>query len=73
MAIRQMDDHLASVIRRSRVRAAELGELTPKVSGPIESAFSPEAQRILRDWLSDGGYARALTLVAMDDPELAVQ
>ncbi len=45
MAIRQMDDHLASVIRRSRVRAAELGELTPKVPGPIESAFSPEAQR----------------------------
>jgi hypothetical protein len=30
-----------------------------------------EAQEIVRRWLDDGGYGRALEVVALEDPDLA--
>lgn len=74
MATRQrLDANLARVVERGRVRAAELGELTPRSVGPIESVFTDEAREIVADWKSDGGYERALATIAAADPDLAVQ
>lgn len=74
MATRQrLDPKLATVVERSRARAAARGELTPPSIGPIESVFTDEARAIVADWKRDGGYDRALAEIAGDDPDLAVQ
>lgn len=74
MATRQrLDANLATVVERSRARAAALGELTPPAIGPIESVFTDEARTIVAEWARDGGYERALDEIAEVDPDLAVQ
>ncbi len=67
------DANLARVVERGRVRAAELGELTPRRVGPIESVFTDEAREIAADWQRAGGYEQALVVIAAADPDLAVQ
>ena len=74
MATRQrLDENLARVVERGRVRAAESGELTPRRVGPIESVFTDEAREIVAGWRRDGGYEQALIAIAAADPDLAVQ
>ena len=74
MATRQgLDPHLATVVERSRARAAALGELTPPTVGPIESVFTDDVRAIVAAWERDGGYERALTEIAKADPELRVE
>ncbi len=74
MATRQgLDANLAAAVARGRARAAASGELTPPRVGPIQSAFSDEARKIVADWRRDGGYLRALVAIAEADPDLAVQ
>jgi hypothetical protein len=41
--------------------------------GGFTSALPVEAQEIVRHWLDDGGYGRALELVALEDPDLGNQ
>ena len=65
--------NLATVVERSRARAAALGELTPPATGPIESVFTDEARSIVAQWKRDDGYTRALDEIAQADPSLAVQ
>ncbi len=72
MATREHDAHLAAVIERSRARAAELGELNPRVSESEYPTF-PAARTILVEWRRDGGYADALAAVTAEDPDLAVE
>lgn len=74
MATRQrLDENLASVVARSRARAAASGELTLRRVGPIESVFTDEARVLVAEWQRDGGYERALVAIAAADPDLAVQ
>jgi hypothetical protein len=52
-------------------RLAAGGELRPPRTGGYTSALPVEAQEIVRRWLDDGGYGRALEVVALEDPDLA--
>lgn len=67
------DPELVAVVERARARFAAGGALRPPRIAGFRSAFSVEAQEIVRDWRDDGGYARALELIAQQDPDLANQ
>lgn len=67
------DPELEAVVERARVRLAAGGELRPPRTGGFTSALPVEAQEIVRHWLDDGGYGRALEVVALEDPDLANQ
>ena len=54
-------------------RLADGGELGPRRTGGFTSALPVEAQALVRDWLDDGGYERALEQIALQDPDLANQ
>ena len=69
----RLDPELAEVVERARRRAATAGELTPPRVGSFKSPLPPEAERILREWLDDGGYDAAVAEIAAADPELANQ
>lgn len=74
MTTRQrLDPDLVATVERARARAAELGELSPRRVGPIDSAFTDQARTIMTDWLREGGYEQALASIAADEPDLAVQ
>lgn len=74
MATRQrLDANLAAAVERGRARLAASGELTPVRVGPIQSTFTAEARKVIADWQRDGGYERALAVIAQADPDLAVQ
>lgn len=66
----RLDPALASLVARSRERAAEAGEMVPARIGPFESPLPFDAQRIVRGSLDDGGYAAA---VVAEEPDLANQ
>ncbi len=67
------DPELEAVVERARVRLAARGELRPPRTGGFTSALPVEAQEIVRHWLDDGGYGRALEVLALEDPDLATQ
>jgi hypothetical protein len=65
---KRRDPELEAVVERARVRLAAGGELRPPRTGEFTSALPVEAQEIVRHWLDDVGYRRALELVALEDP-----
>lgn len=69
----RLDPELAVVVESARRRAGAAGELTPPRIGPFTSSLPPEAQRIVREWLDDGGYEAAVAEIAAEDPDLAIQ
>ncbi len=69
----RLDPELAKVVERARRSAAAAGELIAPRVGPLASPLPPEAQRVLREWLDDGGYDAAIAEIVAEDPELANQ
>lgn len=69
----RLDPELAEVVERARDRAASAGEMAPPRTGRLASPLSPEAQRLVGDWLDDGGYDAAIAAIAAEDPDLANQ
>lgn len=67
------DPELEAIVARARARLAADGEFRPPRAGGFTSALPVEAQEIVRDWLDDGGYERALELITSEDPDLANQ
>jgi len=54
---------VARVVERGRARAAELGELTPRSVGPIESVFTDGAREIVADWKRDADLSVTYRLI----------
>jgi hypothetical protein len=73
VSAKHRDPELEAVVERVRVRLAARGELRPPRTGGFTSALPVDAQEIVRHWLDDGGYRRALEVVALEDPDLANQ
>ena len=73
MSTLRLDPVLTAVVERSRALAAEAGELRAPQPGPLKSPLSPEEQRVVREWLDDGGYEAALAIISAEDPDLANQ
>ena len=69
----RLDPVLTAVVERSRALAAEAGELRAPQPGPLKSPLSSEEQRVVREWLDDGGYDAALAIISAEDPDLANQ
>jgi len=69
----RLDPELAQIVERARHRAAAAGELIAPRVGPLVSPLPPEAQRVVRAWLDDGGYDAAIAEIVAEDPELANQ
>lgn len=69
----RLDPELAEVVERARDRATAAGEMAPPRVGRLASPLPPEAQRLVGDWLDDGGYDAAIAEIVAEDPELANQ
>ena len=67
------DPDLEAVVERARARAAASGELRPPRTGGFTPALPVEAREIVRRWVDEGGYERALEVIALQDPDLADQ
>jgi hypothetical protein len=64
-------DDFEAVVARAR-RAAELaGELRPPVIGPYDSPLNADERQFLLGLVRDGTYARAVAVIAAEDPDLA--
>lgn len=65
------EDDFEAVVARAR-RAAELaGELRPPVIGPYDSPLNADERPFLLGLIRDGTYARAVAVIAAEDPDLA--
>ena len=64
---------VAAVIERSRAQAAAAGELTAPHYGPSRSPLSLDEQRLVCEWLDEGGYERALAEIVAEEPVMANQ
>ena len=73
MSTSRLDPALVTVVERSRAQAAADGELTAPRCGPLRSPLSLEEQRLVCEWLDEGGYERALAMIVADEPGMANQ
>ena len=69
----RLDPALIAVVERSRAQAAAAGELTAPRCGPLRSPLSLDEQRVVREWLDEGGYERALSTIVAEEPGMANQ
>ena len=69
----RLDPALVAVIERSRAEAAAAGEFTAPRCGPLRSPLSLEEQRVVGDWLDEGGYGRALAMIMAEEPGMVNQ
>ena len=67
------DPELAAAVARARVQAERSGELRPPRVGTVVPSMPSEAQKIIGDWVRDGGYQDAVTRIGLEDPDLATQ
>jgi len=68
-----LDPELEEVVRVARRRAEEMGELPRGPFPPFESTLTPEARKLIAEWLRDGGYDEAIARIAIEDLGLANQ
>ena len=73
MSTSRLDPALVTFVERSRAQAAAAGELTAPHRGPLRSPLSIDEQRVVRDWLDEGGYERALAMIVAEEPGMANQ
>ena len=73
MSTSRLDPALDAVVERSRAQAAAAGQLTTPHCGPLRSSLSLEEQRVVREWLDEGGYGRALAMIVAEEPGMANQ
>ena len=73
MSTLRLDPALTAVVERARSRAAAAGELSASQPGPLHSPLSTDEHQVVREWLADGGYAKAVATIAAEDPDLANQ
>jgi hypothetical protein len=66
-----LDPELEEVVRVARRRAEEMGELPRGPFPPFESTLTPEARKLIAEWLRDGGYDEAIARIAIEDLGLA--
>jgi len=67
----RLDPELATVVAAARRRAEGRGDLRRGPFGPFTSSIPPEAAKVIRKWLWDGGYDAAIAHIAAEDPDLA--
>ena len=73
MSTSRLDPALVTVVERSRAHAAAAGEVTAPHRGPLRSPLSLEEQRLVCEWLDEGGYERALAEIVAEEPGMANQ
>ena len=73
MSLLRLDPALSAVVERSRAEAAAAGQLIAPRCGPLRSPLSLDEQRVVRDWLDQGGYERALAMIVAEEPGIANQ
>jgi hypothetical protein len=67
------DPELEVVVEKVRARLAAVGGMRPPRIGAYIPSIPVEAREIVRRWLDEGGYERALEVIAVEDPDLADQ
>lgn len=67
------DPALTAAIERAREVAEASGELQARPGLSTAPSLPAEAESIVAAWIRDGGYSRAVAVIAASDPDLADQ
>ena len=62
---------LEAAVARARARAAATGDLHPIITGTLHGSVSEELADFAQRILTDGTYAREVSRLGQEDPDLA--